>query len=128
MWKPSDEPRLQPAMILDSKLVESPAFDHRRSSFIGTDMDTQRSIRTFETHCSISMANLPVFEGLAIFAKGVEVRSFARATAALNISKATVSKAVSRIEMRLGARLINRTSRQLALTDAGRQLVGRAAN
>ena len=74
------------------------------------------------------MANLPDFEGLAIFAKVVEVRSFAGAAAELNISKATVSKAVSRIEARLGARLINRTSRQLALTDAGRQLVGRAAN
>src|ERR1700749_4246142 len=74
------------------------------------------------------MANLPDFEGLAVFAKVVEVRSFARAAAELNISKATVSKAVSRIEARIGARLINRTSRQLALTDAGRQLVGRAAN
>jgi DNA-binding transcriptional LysR family regulator len=45
----------------------------------------------------------------------------------LKLSKATVSKAVSRIETRLGARLINRTSRRLALTDAGRQLAGRAA-
>jgi DNA-binding transcriptional LysR family regulator len=45
----------------------------------------------------------------------------------LKLSKATVSKAVSRIEARLGARLINRTSRRLALTDAGRQLAGRAA-
>src|ERR1700733_10084623 len=72
------------------------------------------------------MANLPDFEGLAIFAKVVEVRSFAGAAAELNISKATVSKAVSRIEARLGARLINRTSRQLGLTDAGRKLVGRA--
>jgi len=34
----------------------------------------------------------------------------------------------SRIEARLGARLINRTSRRLALTDAGRQLAGRAAH
>ena len=74
------------------------------------------------------MANLPDFEGLVIFAKVVEVRSFAGAAAELNISKATVSKAVSRIEARLGARLINRTSRQLALTDAGRQLAGRAAH
>jgi hypothetical protein len=39
-----------------------------------------------------------------------------------------VSKAVSRIEARLGARLINRTSRRFALTDAGRQLAGRAAH
>jgi DNA-binding transcriptional LysR family regulator len=74
------------------------------------------------------MAKLPDFEGLAIFAKVVELRSFVGAATELKLSKGTVSKAVSRIEARLGARLINRTSRQFALTDAGRQLSGRAAH
>src|SRR5436853_2594600 len=74
------------------------------------------------------MARLPDFEGLAIFAKVVEIRSFAGAAAELKLSKATVSKAISRIEARLGARLVNRTSRRFALTDAGRQLAGRAAH
>jgi len=74
------------------------------------------------------MAKLPDFEGLAIFAKVVECRSFAAAASELKLSKATVSKAISRIEARLGARLINRTSRRLALTDAGRQLTDRAAH
>src|SRR6266478_6316808 len=74
------------------------------------------------------MAKLPDLEGLAIFAKVSECRSFADAAAELRLSKATVSKAISRIESKLGARLIIRTARRFELTDAGRQLVRRAAH
>ncbi|MBC7578401.1 MAG: LysR family transcriptional regulator [Tardiphaga sp.] len=73
------------------------------------------------------MSKLPDFEALAIFAKVVELRSFAATAAELALSTATVSKAVSRLEERLGARLFNRTSRRIALTDAGRTLAVRAA-
>jgi DNA-binding transcriptional LysR family regulator len=73
------------------------------------------------------MSKLPDLEGLAVFAKVVEFRSFSGAAAELGMSKATVSKIISRVEGRLGARLFNRTSRRLALTDAGRLLSERAA-
>src|SRR5271156_128318 len=74
------------------------------------------------------MAKLPDFEGLAMFAKVAEERSYAGAARNMGVSIATVSRAVSRLEDRLGGRLFNRTSRRLALTDYGRSLAERAAS
>ena len=74
------------------------------------------------------MSNLPDFEGLAIFAKVVQTRSFVGAAEELRLSKATVSKAISRLEEKFGTRLFNRTARRLAVTEAGRQLYDRAAH
>ncbi len=73
------------------------------------------------------MSKLPDFEGLAMFAKVAEERSFAAAARAMGVSVATVSRAVTRLEERLGGRLFNRTSRRLALTDYGHGLAERAS-
>ncbi|EML1599792.1 LysR family transcriptional regulator [Burkholderia cenocepacia] len=72
------------------------------------------------------MAHLPDFEGLAMFAKVAEHGSFAAAARATGVSVATVSRGVARLEDRLGARLFNRTSRQLSLTEFGRTISEKA--
>ncbi|MFC0400382.1 LysR family transcriptional regulator [Paraburkholderia rhizosphaerae] len=72
------------------------------------------------------MAKLPDFEGLAMFAKVAEEGSFAAAARVMGVSVATVSRGVARLEDRLGARLFNRTSRQLSLTEFGRTICEKA--
>lgn len=69
---------------------------------------------------------LPDFEAWAIFAAVVEHRSFSGAAEALGASKATVSKAVSRLEAHLNQSLFHRNSRRLTLTESGKALAEHA--
>ncbi len=59
---------------------------------------------------------------IAVFCRVVERGSFTLAADDLAISRAVVSKYISRLEDRLGARLLHRTTRRLSLTEAGAAL------
>ncbi|MCB1487135.1 MAG: LysR family transcriptional regulator [Bauldia sp.] len=58
---------------------------------------------------------------IPVFLKVAETGSFTAAAEALGLRKATVSRRVARLELAMGVRLIQRTTRSLSLTDAGRQ-------
>jgi LysR family transcriptional regulator, regulator for bpeEF and oprC len=57
---------------------------------------------------------------MRVFIRVVEQGSFARAADDLDIAPPTATTAVAQLEKRLGARLLNRTTRRLSLTDEGR--------
>jgi DNA-binding transcriptional LysR family regulator len=56
---------------------------------------------------------------LLAFSKAADSKSLTRAAAELGIPRATLGKRLARLEHRLGVRLLRRTTRSLALTDAG---------
>lgn len=58
-------------------------------------------------------------EGLTIFVQVIESGSFSAAATELGHAVSHISKAITKLEQRLGARLINRTTRSLSLTDVG---------
>jgi DNA-binding transcriptional LysR family regulator len=56
---------------------------------------------------------------MAVFARVIQRGSFAAAAHDVGLSASAVSKLISRLESRLGGRLITRTTRRLALTAEG---------
>jgi DNA-binding transcriptional LysR family regulator len=70
------------------------------------------------------MANLPIDE-MAAFARVAEHKSFGKAAAELGVSRSALSHAMRTLEERLGVRLLNRTTRSVAATEAGERLLVR---
>ena len=79
--------------------------------------DCQRSIDNIFKGENI----IDTLDGLKTVVAVVETSSFTAASERLGISKALVSKYVGEVESKLDIRLFNRTTRKLALTDAGRR-------
>jgi DNA-binding transcriptional LysR family regulator len=65
---------------------------------------------------------------IAAFVSVVENGGFAAAARHLNVSRAMVSNQVQELEDRLGARLLNRTTRKVSLTETGRQYYARSTH
>ena len=57
--------------------------------------------------------------GISAFARVVETGGFSAAARQLGVTPSAISKQVTQLENRLGARLLNRTTRQLSLTEVG---------
>ncbi|MFV9615556.1 MAG: LysR family transcriptional regulator [Gammaproteobacteria bacterium] len=66
------------------------------------------------------VANTNLLDGVAVFVGVINSGSFTAAAQALGHSTSYVSKEITRLEKRLGSRLLNRTTRTISLTDAGR--------
>lgn len=63
---------------------------------------------------------------LLAFTRVVEAKSLSRAAIELGVPRATIGRRLARLEERLGIRLVRRTTRSLALTDAGEAFYRRA--
>lgn len=64
---------------------------------------------------------------IQVFVRVVEAESFTAAADQLGMPKSTVSRYVTKLEDRLGVRLLNRSTRQLQTTDVGRSYYARCA-
>jgi DNA-binding transcriptional LysR family regulator len=64
-----------------------------------------------------------IFDGMGVLAAVVRSGSFAVAGKSLNMSQSGVSRAIARLEARLGIRLLERTTRTVTLSEEGRRLL-----
>src|SRR5260221_3173738 len=59
------------------------------------------------------------YNDVPLFVRVVDAGSFTAVAALLGVQKSSVSRGIARLERDLGVRLLQRTTRKLALTDAG---------
>lgn len=66
------------------------------------------------------------FEAMRVFIRVAELQSFTKAAEGIGLPKATVSTAIQELEASVHARLLNRTTRQVQLTQEGQSFLERA--
>lgn len=97
--------------------------DHERTRTLGEAGQTPL-YRFYSWTTAGAMLNL---NDLRLFALVARYGGFTAASRALGVPKSTLSKRVGVLEQTLGARLIQRSSRQFAVTDVGRDCLAHAA-
>src|SRR4051794_7882487 len=91
-----------------AKPLECPQSKHLGREFNMARFDTNRSAE------------------MEVFVRVVDLGGFTQAARKLRLTPSGVSKLISRLEARLGTRLINRTTRKLTLTEEGQAFYQRA--
>ncbi|MDT8282733.1 MAG: LysR family transcriptional regulator [Gammaproteobacteria bacterium] len=64
---------------------------------------------------------MDVMQSMAVFRRVVEAKNFSAVARETNMSQSTVSKHIAALEDRLGTKLLNRSTRSLKLTEAGKE-------
>ena len=82
----------------------------------------------YSIYCSVPWTIIVAdLNEMAVFESVVRAGSFTSAARALGVSKSSVSAQIARLERRLGARLLLRTTRRMRLTDIGAEYHRRCA-
>ena len=102
-----------------SALLSAPV-DDRQTHVAAIEIRNNASIVGIICYILIHMNDPVETSELIAFTKTVEAQSLSRAAAELRVPRATVSRRLARLEERLGARLLRRTTRSLVLTEVGK--------
>src|SRR6476661_8735951 len=77
-------------------------------------------------YCNICNSSMDRIDAMQAFVAVADLRGFAPAARRLGLSPSGVTRLIAALEQRLGARLLQRTTRQVTLTDAGSRYLERA--
>src|SRR3954466_10807934 len=86
----------------------------------------KQSVRLTLHHCGICNNSMDRLEAMHVFVAVADLRGFAPAARKLRLSPSAVTRLIAALEEHLGARLLQRTTRQVTLTDVGTRYLERA--